>query len=75
MDELGSEDVAIEMMARLVNLSDINTIQGKNFLFPRMQIHSCQPSRNGRDSPGSLGLVPAVSRSRQNSNKVPEFIG
>ena len=27
--------------------------------------HSCQPSRNGRDSPGSLGLVPAVSRSRQ----------
>ena len=27
----------------------------------RRYIHSCQPSRNGRDSPGILGLVP-VSR-------------
>ena len=34
--------------------------------------HSYQPSRNGRDSPGFLGLVPEVSRSRQNTNNVPE---
>ena len=35
--------------------------------------HSCQPSRNGRDNPGGLYLVPAVSRSRRNSVNVPEF--
>ena len=34
MDELGSEDVAIEMMACPVNPSDINTIQGNNFPYP-----------------------------------------
>ena len=28
--------------------------------------HSCQPSRNGRDSPGILGLVPVVSRLSRN---------
>ena len=30
--------------------------------------HSCQPSRNGRDSPGILGLVPVES------HNVPEFM-
>ena len=29
-------------------------------------LHSCQPSRNGRDSPGILGLVPVVSRLSRN---------
>ena len=29
-------------------------------------LHSCQLSRNGRDSPGILGLVPVVSRLSRN---------
>ena len=36
MNDLGSEDVAVEMIACPVNPSDINTIQGNiNLLFPK----------------------------------------
>ena len=38
------------------------------------QTHSCQPSQNGWGSPGSLVLVPVVSRLRRNTNNVPEFM-
>ena len=35
--------------------------------------HSCQPSRNGRDSPGRESFVPVVSRLVKNTRNVPEF--
>ena len=36
-------------------------------------IHSCQPSWNGRESPSALSLVPPVSWSGLNPNNVPEL--
>ena len=36
-------------------------------------LHSCQPSRNGRDSPGRDSSVPVVSRLVKNTRNVPEF--
>ena len=50
-------------------LESLFTIQGR----PIIISHTCQPSRNGRDSPGFLCLVPVVSHLRQNNNNVLEF--
>ena len=41
-------------------------------------LQSYQPSRDSRNSPGNLGLVPTAPgrvRARQNSNDVPELTG
>ena len=37
-------------------------------------LHSCQVSRNGRDSPGIWAYVPAASRLTQKAANVPEFL-
>ena len=36
-------------------------------------VHSCQVSRNDRDSPGILAFVPDVSRLTQKADNVPDF--
>ena len=41
--------------------------------FISIENHSCQPSRNGWDSPGMLGLVPVASQLGQNTHDVLEF--
>ena len=35
--------------------------------------HSCQVSRNDRDSPGIFAFVPVVSRLTQKADNVPDF--
>ena len=37
------------------------------------QCHSCQVSRNDRDSPGIFAFVPVVSRLTQKADNVPDF--
>ena len=41
---------------------------------PHHWLHSCQVSRNGRDSPGIWAYVPAASRLTQKAANVPEFL-
>ena len=36
-------------------------------------LHSCQVSRNDRDSPGIFAFVPVVSRLTQKADNVPDF--
>ena len=65
---------AAMLETRLSHLSLLSLHQHHNPILPPLLItsqplmHSCQPSRNGQDSPGILGLVPELPT-------IPEWAG
>ena len=45
------------------------------FILPMLyNVHSCQLSQYGRDSPGMLGLVPVASWLGENTYDVPDLV-